>query len=216
MALITGRNVQVEISKTESTAKTVSAISKAKPPVISSTAHGLTNGTVGYLTNVTGMVTLEGQAVSVADKDVDTFKAEGLDSTNLPDFSGGSFIPVTAWASFGTLTNFEVTGGEGQEQDASTLHHALDQTMFAGLSPQVLNFQSLLDLPNGEAFQLLRDAARHGTPVVFRVTMPSGARVIARATPSMPGMSLGRGEIGTRSFTAAVVGEVLELAAVGS
>lgn len=216
MARIKGREVQVEISKTEGSGKTISAITKAAPPEVSSTAHGFNNGQIGYFSGMTGMTTLEGQAFSVADKATDAFDAEDLSTVGLPDFSAGSAIPISAWASFGEITNFEVTGGEGIEQDETTLHDVINQVAYAGLSPQVLNFQSLLDLPNNEAMTLLRTAARTQSYVLFRITMKNGARIVARAMPSLPSLSLARSETGTRAFTATVKGQVLELPAVAS
>ena len=60
-----GRNVRIEVSKTEVAAKTVTAVSLANPGIATSTAHGLLDGSVGYFTGVTGMSQLDGQAARV-------------------------------------------------------------------------------------------------------------------------------------------------------
>jgi hypothetical protein len=214
MARIKGREVQVEIAATFGSAKVISSITKAAPPVIGSTAHAMANGTIGYFESMVGMVTLEGQAVSVADTDTNDFEGADLITTGLPDHVSGNVIPVTAWSSFGTITNFEVTGGDGIESDNTTIHDVVNQVEYAGLNPQTLSFQSLLDLPNTAAMAALRLAARNQAFTIFRVTFKNGTRVVARAVPSLPGLSLARAETGTRSFTAAVKGIVLELPAV--
>jgi len=214
MPRMKGREVQVEISTTEGSPITVTAITKATPPVATASTHGLAAGAVGYLNGVTGMVTLDGQAVRVASPDSNTFQLADLSSVGLPTFTAGTYVPITAWASFGTITSFEMSGGEGIESDVGTLHDSIDQVEYGGLSAQSFSFNSLFELPNGQAMAALRTAARNQNFVVLRITAKTGEQIIARVQPSLPTASLSKGETGTRTFGAAVKGQVLELAAV--
>ena len=214
MPRMKGREVQVEISKTLAAPITITAITKASPPVASATAHGLAAGAVGFLNGVTGMVTLDGQAVRVLSPSTDAFSLADLTTVGLPDFTAGTFVRVSEWASFGTITSFEMSGGEGIESDVGTLHDSVDQIEYGGLSAQSFSFNSLFELPNGEAMTLLRNAARAQAFVVLRITAKTGEQIIARVQPSLPTASLSKGETGTRTFGAAVKGQVLELAAV--
>lgn len=214
MARQKGREVQVEISATEGAPIALTAVTKAAPPVATAVAHGRANGAVGYLASLTGMVSLEGQAVRVAGQTTDTFQMADLTSVGLPDWGAGNYIPISTWASFGTITSFEMGGGEGIETDVGTIHDAIDQVEFGGLSAQTLTFNSLLELPNGTAMGLLRAAAFAQSFVVLRITFKDGSQMICRCQPSLPSASVAKGEVGTRSFSAAMKGRMLELAAV--
>lgn len=214
MARVKGREVQVEISNTEGSGIALASVTKAKPPVGTSVAHGLADGAVGYLSGVGGMVTLEGQAIRVDNKTTDTFEFAGLTSVGLPTWTDGDYVPISTWASFGTITSFEMAGGEGIESDVGTMHDSVDQVEYGGLSAQTFSFNSLFELPNGTAMALLRDAALSQAFVVLRITFKDGSQIIARCQPSLPTASLAKAETGTRSFTAAVKGIVLELGPV--
>ena len=52
---------------TTGSAKTITAITKANPAVVTSTAHGLTDGTVVTISSVAGMTEINGK-VAVTDR----------------------------------------------------------------------------------------------------------------------------------------------------
>jgi hypothetical protein len=209
-----GREVQVEISTAEGSPIALASVTKAAPPVATSVAHGLANGAVGYLASLTGMVSLEGQAVRVAGQTTDTFQMADLSSVGQPDWGAGNYVPISTWSSFGIITSFEQAGGEGIESDVGTIHDSIDQVEYGGLSAQTFSFNSLFELPNGAALAALRTAAFAQAFVVLRITFRNGAQLIARGQPSLPSISLAKAETGTRTFGFAVKGRVLELPAV--
>lgn len=214
MARIKGREVRVEISLTDAAAKVVSAVTKASPPVATSTAHGLAAGAVGYMSGVGGMTLLEGQAVRVAAPTADTFQMPGLNTTTHATYTGGNFIPINTWASFGTLTSYEMSGGDGIETDVGTIHDEVDQIEYGGLNAQSFTFNGLSEDSPGAAMQALENAAISQSFVVFRITYKTGAQRVFRGQPSLPTESLSKGEVGTGSFGAVVKGRVLKLAPV--
>lgn len=208
-----GRNVRVEVSKTEGTAKTVSAVTKANPAVATSTAHGLADAAVGYMNAVTGMVQLDGQAVRVNTPLTDSFQLEGINSTNYPAYTAGEFVPVTAWATLSRSSNYQIGGGDADKIDTTCLIDIIKQEANGLLGAQTVNISLKLETTDEEALALVRAAALSQAYMVFRITLSDGAQRVFRGQPSLPGEDVGQGALGTGSFSVTVKGQVLFLGA---
>ena len=72
-----------------STAKTISGISRANPAVVSATGHGFANGDYVYLSGISGMTTLNGKIFRVAGKTTNNFQLSGVDSTFYSKWTSG-------------------------------------------------------------------------------------------------------------------------------
>jgi hypothetical protein len=62
-------------------AKTITGITAANPPVVTSTAHGYTNGDHVWLDTIVGMTELNKRRVTVANKTTNTFECSGIDAS---------------------------------------------------------------------------------------------------------------------------------------
>lgn len=213
MTSIVGRGVRVEIGTTEGSAKTISGITTADPPVATSTSHGLTAKTVGYLQNVGGMVQLEGQAVRVKSPDTNTFQLEDMVTTGYPTFTAGELIPITAWSTLGRITSYSKGGGEGEKLDDTVLLDDIKQELQGLLAAETVTFNLNAETISSAAMTVLRKAARAAGYLVFRITLKDGNVRIFRGQPSLPGEDVQKGAIGTGSFAVTVKGFVLEGAA---
>jgi hypothetical protein len=211
--LIIGRGVRVEVGKTEGAAKTVTAITKANPGVATSTAHGLTAKSVGYFLSVTGMVNVEGQAVRLGTTDTNTFQLEDIDTTDYPAFTGGTFIPVTAWSTLAKSTSISEGGGEADKLNATTLLDNIRQERNGLLAAETMSIGLLAESLASEALQIVRRAARNSQLLVFRVTWNNGDVLVFRGEPSKPGRDVQQGQIGTGSISVTVKGFTTEGAA---
>lgn len=75
---------------TEAT-KSITAITKADPAVVTSTSHGFTNGDRVYVSSVAGMTELNNREFTVANKTANTFELSGEDSSSHTTYvSGGT------------------------------------------------------------------------------------------------------------------------------
>lgn len=211
--LIIGRGVRVEVSKTEGSAKTVSAITQADPGVATSTSHGLSEGSVGYFSSVTGMVNLEGQAVRLGTVATNTFELEDIDTTNYPAFTAGNFIPITAWSTLSKSTSISEGGGEAEKLNVTTLLDNIRQERNGLLAAQTVQIGLLAESLASEALQLIRRAARDSDLLVFRITWATGDVSIFRGEPSMPGRDVQQGQAGTGTISVTVKGFITEGAA---
>ena len=210
-----GRNVRVEISKTEAAAKVVSAVTQASPGVATSTAHALTDGSVGYFGTVSGMAQLEGQAVRVDNPLTNTFDLQGIKTTNYPAFTGtANFTPITAWSTLTRAGTYKIGGGDADKIDTTVLIDVIKQEANGLLAAQTVGVDLKLETTDEEALALVRAAALSQAYLDFRITLSDGAQRVFRGQPSLPGENVGQGALGTGSFNVTVKGSVLFLPAV--
>lgn len=73
----------------------ITAITKADPAVVSSTAHGFADGDKVYLTNIGGMIELNDRQFVVANKTANDFELENEDSTGYTTFAAGGSETIT-------------------------------------------------------------------------------------------------------------------------
>jgi hypothetical protein len=78
------------------TAKTISAVTRANPGVVTATSHGFSNGDDVYVTGVVGMTQLNGRTMRVANKATNTFELNDYDGNNI------NTSAYTAYGSAGT------------------------------------------------------------------------------------------------------------------
>jgi len=84
--------------------KTISAITKANPAVVTATSHGYSNGDEVLISSVAGMTEVNGKRFLVADKTTNTFELQDKDGT---DINSSAFTTYTS----GGVSNkvFEIT-----------------------------------------------------------------------------------------------------------
>lgn len=209
-----GRGVRVEVQKTLAAAKTITAISLAKPGVATSTAHALADGTVGFLDAVAGMVNLDGQAIRIDAPAANTFELQGIDTTTYPAFTAGTFVPVTVWSTLSRSSSYNIGGGAAEKIKTTVLLDEIEQQANGLLAAQTVSFNINHETVDEEALQLISVAAINQAYLVFRITFKDGAQRIFRGQPSMPGEDVGQGALATGTLEVTVKGQVLRLPAV--
>lgn len=213
MTYIVGRGVRVEIGTTEGGAKTVSAITKALPPVATSATHGLAAKSLGYLQNMGGMVELEGQAVRFSAVDTNTVTLEDLDTTGSATFTAGQLVPITAWATLGNTTGYDKSEAAPDALDGTVLLDDIKQELGGQMAAESVTLSINAQTISDSAMTKLRQAARNAAYLVFRLTLKDGNVRFFRGQPGLPGESIQKGAIGTGQITVKVRGVVCEGAA---
>lgn len=115
------KNVAIAMQSAIASPKTITGITKANPGVVSSTAHGYTNGDTIYL-DVQGMHQVNGRAVRIAGATTDSYQLEGVDTTLFDTFSTGTSAKVTMGTSITTATSINGSGGDFDFEDTTTIH----------------------------------------------------------------------------------------------
>lgn len=137
-------NVAVSVQSALAATKTITAITKASPAVVSSTAHGYSNGDY-VLLSVQGMYQVNYRVFRIASVATDSFALEGEDSTSYGTFVSGTAQKITFGTSMATLTSINASGGDFDFIDTTTIHDNI-KTQVPGLpNPSTYTFESFWD-----------------------------------------------------------------------
>jgi hypothetical protein len=158
MAVITKwSNVAVSVQSALAATKTITAITKASPGVVSSTAHGYSNGDY-VLLSIQGMYQLNYRVMRVSAVATDSFSLEGEDTTNYATFVSGTAQKITFGTTLATLTNINASGGDFDFVDTTTIHDSI-KTQIPGLgNPSTYQFESFWD-PSDAGLVALKSAS---------------------------------------------------------
>lgn len=165
-------NVAVSMQSALAAAKTISAITLANPGVVTSTAHGYSNGTY-VLLSIQGMYQLDQKVVRVANQTANTFELEGVDTTSFQAFSSGSAQAITFGTTITSATSMSATGGDFDFIDTTTIH-GNTKTQVPGIAnPIVYTFDNLWDI--ADAGQIaMKVASDNQSPRAFMFQFGAG------------------------------------------
>jgi len=154
MAVTKWQNVAIAMQSALAAAKTITAITNAAPGVVTSVAHGYSNGDYIYLT-VNGMWQLNGRVFRVASVATDTFRLEdvsgggGIDTTAFGAFTSGTAEKITFGHSITTATSMQVSGGNFDMLPTTTIH-GNQKSQVPGLPEAMsMSFDNLWDPTEG-------------------------------------------------------------------
>lgn len=170
---IKSQGALVRVSTATVAAKTITAITAANPPVVSSAAHALTAGTIIVITGVVGMTELNNRAFIVANPLSGSFELKGIDATAYTAYaSGGSATPQTMGA-VGEVAG--ASGFDGQADEIDTTHlRSTAKEYLIGLQ-DFGNVQLDLNLVPSDTGQIkLRGLKGSGAVGTFSITLSSG------------------------------------------
>lgn len=213
MTYAIGRGVRVEVGITEGSPITVTEVTAANPPVATATAHGLLADSIAYFATATGMPRLEGQSVRLEAVAANSFDLEDLDTTNYGDFTAGSVVPISAWSTLVSSTEYNKAGGEASSLDTTVLLDEQSQEEAGPLAAESVTFSGRMETIGSTALTKVRSVAREGGKLVFRITLKDGSVRHFRGSPGIPSEQLSQGAVGSYSFNVIVKQHVLEGAA---
>lgn len=158
MAVITKwANVAVSVQSALAATKTITAITNASTGVVSSTAHGYSNGDY-VLILAQGMYQVNYRVFRVSAVAADSFSLEGEDTTNYGTFVSGTAQKITFGTSLATLTSINASGGDFDFIDTTTIHDNI-KTQVPGLpNPSNYTFDSFWD-PSDAGLVALKSAS---------------------------------------------------------
>ena len=163
------KNVDVKMQSAIAAAKTITAISKASPAVVSCTGHGYSNGDIVFVL-AEGMFQVDARVFRVSDVATDTFKLEGEDSTEFDDFISGTVAKVTLATNITTATTISSSGGDFAMIDKTTIHQNTRSEM-PGL-PNAINYtmEHIWD-PSDAGLKAMKQASDLQQRRVFKFTI---------------------------------------------
>lgn len=155
---------------------TISGITKANPGVVSSTAHGLSNGDIVFL-EINGMHQLNDKVVRVANKTTDTFELEGVDTTLFETFSSGTAQKLTFGTSITTATTINASGGDFDFIDSTTIHDATKKQIPGLPSAITYQFDNIWDASD-TGLLAMKAASDTQAKRAFKFQFGSGGKIL--------------------------------------
>ena len=157
MAVNIWSNVQIAVQSALGANKTITGITKASPAVVTSTAHGLSNGAYVTLT-VQGMWQLDQVVARIANVAANTFELEGIDATSYDTFTSGTANEVTFGTTLSSVSDINVSGGDFQMIDVTTIHDNVRKEVPGSASPVSISMTANWD-PSDAGLVALKSAS---------------------------------------------------------
>lgn len=189
MPAVKSQQTRFDVATATGSVKTITGATAAFPVVVTSTSHGLANGTVVVITGVVGMTQLNNRAFIIANQATNTFELKGVDGTTYTAYtSGGSATPQTM-TEIGGITDADMFDGSAAEIDATTLRSVAKEKIvgipdYGGCTLTINNIvdtgqtqlQKLYETQVVGTFDVILSDARSGAfmAYVMQFTMPLG------------------------------------------
>lgn len=168
--------VAIAMQSALAAAKTITAISKASPGVVSSTAHGYANGDYVVLT-VQGMRQVDQRVFRVANQAANTFELEGENTTLFDTFSSGTAQLITFGTSISTATTLNNSGGGYSFLDVTTVHDNTTKQIPGLAEASNFEFDNIWDISDAGLVALKAASDQQGTRA-FKFTFGTGGQIM--------------------------------------
>lgn len=188
-------NVGVDVQTGLAAAITISNITKATTAVCTYTgATAPTNGDYVNL-SINGMFELNGRTLRVANvlTGPKTFELEGEDSTTYSTFTSGTIQVITYGASMTTAQTINVSGGDPEFADLTTIHDNVRKKAPTINSELTLSMDNIFDLAD-PAFVELNKAYKAKTTRSIRLRFGTGPKMVLTAYASAAGVPTGQAQ----------------------
>lgn len=127
------QGARLQVATASLSTKTITAITAASPPVVSSAAHGLTAGTIVVLSGIVGMVELNNRAFVVSNPVTGTFELKGVDATLYTAYASGGIATPKTMTDIGEINGIpNLFDGEAGDIDSTHLRSTAKES-FPGL-----------------------------------------------------------------------------------
>lgn len=182
MAVTKWSNVALAMQSAIAAAKTITGITLAAPGVVSSTAHGYSNGDYVYI-EAQGMWQINGRVFRVVSVTTDNFRLEdvsggtGIDTTSFSTFTSGYAYKLTFGTSVTTATSMNASGGNFAMIDTTTIH-GNQKSQVPGLPDALsMTFDNLWD-PTDAGQAAMKAASDAQAKRAFKFTFGTGGKIM--------------------------------------
>lgn len=168
-------------------AKTVTAISNASEAVVSSTAHGYSNGDIVEVTS--GWGRLNKRAFRVKTVLTDSFVLELADTSSTEFFpsgsSAGTVRKVTTWQQISKIMNPTSSGGDPKPITYKFLESDVEYIKNDGFTATQESFDIDADEIGGAGYTALRSLTDVQTDTILKKTLKSGSLIFTPCTVAL-------------------------------
>ena len=158
-------------------AKTVTGISNASEAVVSSTAHGYSNGDIVIIYSAWGRLNF--RAFRVKTVLTDSFVLEGADTTSTDLYTAGAGAgtvkKVTTWVDLDRTMNHASSGGDAKTVNVKFIESDVEIVLNDGFSAVQRTFDMDADMIGTPAYTALKTLSATDADTVVRRRAKSGA-----------------------------------------
>lgn len=159
------------------TAKTITGISNAAEAVVSSTAHGYSNGDIVLVFSAWGRINF--RAFKVKSVTTDTFVLDGCDTSNTefyaPGGGAGTVRKVTTWVDLDKTMNHSSSGGEPKTVTVKFIESDVETSINDGFSAVQRTFEMDADMIGTPGYNALKTLSATQADTVIRRRAKTGA-----------------------------------------
>ena len=167
--------------------RTITAISNAVEGVVTSAAHGYTDGTILQITS--GWGRLNRRVVRVKGSTVNTFVMEAIDTTNQAFYPAGSGVgtarSITTFQQINSILNPSASGGEPKTVTVKFLASDVETKLNDGFAAISESFDIDADEFGGAAYTALVTLSEVQTDTVIRKTLRTGSTIFTPCRVSL-------------------------------
>lgn len=165
------------VASTIASAKTVSSVTNATEAVVTSTAHGYSNGDVVIM--FSGWGRLNKRAFRIKSVTTDTFVLEGCDTSSTTFFSAGSGIgtvqKISTWTQVTTVMNPKTNGGDPKKVTYKFIESDVEYSINDGFAATDYEIELDADSIGGAGYTALKSLTDLQTDTVLRIITKSGS-----------------------------------------
>lgn len=175
------------VASTIAAAKTVTAVTNASEAVVSSTAHGYSNGDVVIM--YSGWGRLNKRAFRIKSVTTDAFTLEGADTTNTtfyPSGTGtGTVQKVSAFTQITTVMNPSSSGGEPKTVNYKFIESDVEYSINDGFTATSYTLEMDADSIGSAGYTALKSLTEVQTDTVLKVVTRSGSQLYVPCTVAL-------------------------------
>jgi hypothetical protein len=188
-------NVAIAVQSALGSAQSISGITKASPGVATYVGTDPTNGDFLYLSSVQGMSQVDERIFRAANVNAgsNTVELEGENTTAYDTFSSGNLQVVTFGTTLAIVTDVQVSGGEFDQIDVTTIHDNVRKQIPGAASPIVFSGSCIWDTADA-GFAALKAASDVKGKRAIRVTFANGQRVVFTGYIGFTGLPTGQAQ----------------------
>jgi len=167
--------------------KTVSGITNASPAVVTSTAHGYSNGDIVLVAS--GWGRLNKRVFRVANVTTNTFELEGQDTTNTTFYpagaSAGTTTKVNTFTQVTTVMNPQSSGGDPKTVNYKFVESDVEYAINDGFNATSYNFEMDADSIGSAGYTSLKSLTEVQTDTCLLIVLRSGSKIYQPCTVAL-------------------------------
>jgi tail tube protein len=171
-------SVAIAVQSALSAAQTISAITKASPPVVTYVGADPTNGDFIKIT-AQGMSQVDGRVYRVASVNAgaNTLELEGENSTLFDTFTSGTFEIITFGTTLAVVSGLNASGGDFDFIDTTTIHDNVKKQIPGAASPSVFSLDCIWDVADA-GLVALKSASDNKAQRAVKITFADSQKTL--------------------------------------